>query len=1004
MQAPDILAVLRSGGLPDRPSAGSHEALARLESVVRLVALLGAAATRAVQDPACLPRATGLGAWITLLKQVSARLGCATDRASVVAAAVDGLLADYARGVPAAPPNLRPTKALRDHLQHGGTLTAADEHSVHRAINCMTEKIILSLNAALTGATARTDGHRDGRVTVTVDGLDLLLWPYFLVDSRSGTVHGYAQYIGKNPSYVSFGDGGDRLSVSDDTVLAALHEVVRSRQRDGAFDAFVHDVVRDLVGFAEADDDRSVEDRDDGFEVVWNRATSEGSDLRCDRFRLGPDDAREWWAPTEKWQRYSAFLHDIAHWQTIATRFRQGLDRIHVALNDEERDSLGWEPIEVDIRPATLRIYDLGGEEQHEETGGFDTLFESVDRDLQSNRGETQVVFINGEAGIGKTRAMVDAALRRAREVEDGADLPLFLYVRSTGHVLDNLSTVVAAAVASTRNLTDDAVRALCRNGLMTVLIDGFDELLGAGYRDAITSLRNWVNDLGGRGVVVVSARSSYYLGQYRSNLNRLSGEDALAVRHRIAEVQRWTDAEVHEYLADLHVPIERVYALSAPDRKLLGLPFFARAFTEMCRSGEPVQPGSSLADRLIDTYLDRESAKLDTASSGNPLLDHEELRRLFELLAEDMAEKEEREAGIGDLELNAGIAINDLDLTSRPGLKDRLTVLCGLSTVPGESVSAQRFRFQHELFFDEFLARAAARLLRDGQGATFIRKIGVTEWRAATVHGVVRQAGPEAVATVLTAHTPEVLEATQRTRSAATNRGSLWAAILQTGGPAIHEIVGAVFANDLDLSNATDVKLVLRGCRVSSLRLPAAHGWRITLDDTAVEELQTDFAGPDLSGLRGVRHRDVLRLITRQSYLVRPKEILDALVLAGATVVDRPPADAPAQSETAEAARWFLQRMEAHGEYRLVVRDADLQPDERDLKWSQTYGPAAWSSFLRALRDAGLADSDPMASQGATKIRIRLRMSITMLLGTEEAPEDQRSKINAFWEQLRSI
>ncbi|MGW7595046.1 hypothetical protein, partial [Streptomyces rubiginosohelvolus] len=87
---------------------------------------------------------------------------------------------------------------------------------------------------------------------------------------------------------------------------------------------------------------------------------------------------------------------------------------------------------------------------------------------------------------------MLSAALHRAAEVASGDQVdgvPLFLYIRSNGHVLENLVEVVNSAVATTRNLTDLAVKALCRNGVMALLIDGFDELLGgAGFNDAVTA------------------------------------------------------------------------------------------------------------------------------------------------------------------------------------------------------------------------------------------------------------------------------------------------------------------------------------------------------------------------------------------------------------------------------------------------------------------------------------------------------------------------------------
>src|SRR5690606_788660 len=167
---------------------------------------------------------------------------------------------------------------------------------------------------------------------------------------------------------------------------------------------------------------------------------------------------------------------------------------------------------------------------------------------------QSRSYFVSGEAGIGKTRALISTALNRARlvEAEEAGDAPplrhpLFLYVRSTGQVLNSLTTVVNDAVTTTRNLNEKSVQTLCRNGLIALLVDGFDELLGGvGYDDALGSLRPWIEALGGRGVIVVSARSSYYLNQYRSSLKL---NQNLAVEHRVAEFQRWSDPQIKEFV-----------------------------------------------------------------------------------------------------------------------------------------------------------------------------------------------------------------------------------------------------------------------------------------------------------------------------------------------------------------------------------------------------------------------------------------------------------------------
>jgi hypothetical protein len=98
--------------------------------------------------------------------------------------------------------------------------------------------------------------------------------------------------------------------------------------------------------------------------------------------------------------------------------------------------------------------------------------------------------------------------------------------VSSTGRTLASLEDAVNGALNITKLLSSQSARVLCRHGLLVLVVDGFDELLGSsGYENALGSLEPWFRELGGKGAVVASARSSYYLTQYqRSSGQRRSG------------------------------------------------------------------------------------------------------------------------------------------------------------------------------------------------------------------------------------------------------------------------------------------------------------------------------------------------------------------------------------------------------------------------------------------------------------------------------------------------
>ena len=89
----------------------------------------------------------------------------------------------------------------------------------------------------------------------------------------------------------------------------------------------------------------------------------------------------------------------------------------------------------------------------------------------------------------------------------------LYLYVSAQARALSNLRDAFAGETQDLRAaFTRDAIGALTRRGLLVPIIDGFDEMLGAaGYGDAFSSLQQFLAELAGGGVIVVSARSSFY-------------------------------------------------------------------------------------------------------------------------------------------------------------------------------------------------------------------------------------------------------------------------------------------------------------------------------------------------------------------------------------------------------------------------------------------------------------------------------------------------------------
>ncbi|MFC8532887.1 hypothetical protein ACFUJY_02840 [Streptomyces sp. NPDC057249] len=976
---------------------GVRDSVAAFEFVLRFASLLSVAALRSAGVTAPkIARSPGLAGWVTSLSELGslldvARAGEAVVRVRVAVQRVRKLYRDGPGGeLP-----FNSYKMLRDHLSHGGPVP----DGVAGPVDTLTGRFWDVMADCLEGAEVRSVGGGFERHPVFVWGTDSVdLFPFFYV-SEDGSWQIFSAFNHKKPSYISFGDPQRTLvQPKSDEALTALTQLLKNRRSpDDQSDYFRDAILRDLAGFQEASGTPAhpYDEADVGFVIEWHRATSDGTELRMDHFRVGKNGLREWRDDGAGWLPYSAFLRRIANLGVVARRLWHEMDQLEKRLIEEEVEGLGWSS-EKTVLPATVTVRDDGNRAEPQRKT-FNGLIDDLDEEVGVEHGQTLIYFVNGEAGIGKTRAMLSAALHRAAEVASGDQVdgvPLFLYIRSNGHVLENLVEVVNSAVATTRNLTDLAVKALCRNGVMALLIDGFDELLGgAGFNDAVTALRPWLEELDGRGVLVVSARSSYYANQFQESLKHAQ-EEGVSVHHKIAEMNRWSDGEVESFMGAHEIPSARLKELSRDDMELLRLPFFARAFAEMARMPGEV---SNVAGRLISEYLRREEKKLSySLDDTTPLLSSEELRCVFEFAAECMVDNSEREISAADLEIGAAtvLGLDDVeDLNeARPHLRDRLQVLCGMTAGASRVGSSKRFRFQHELFFDYFLAGLALEYANGSNVRRFYRLLNASEWRPAMVKRVVSESPGMKLQSLLAGFDLKAESLSASRGFASLNLGSLWAAIIRMTKevPSV-TIRDATFIDPLDLAGVLVADSRFVRCTLSGLTLPAGSNWTLTLDRSVLRSLTTAH-NPDLSGMRGIIHKSLVELVVpgREVCFRRP-EILSTLSLLGASIADE---EAASQEPpiAVEAARHFLKNLEVSGKMSMVLPSGYLPEDHR-LKWVRDYEDE-WKPFVDALVDAHLASRTFVSASGSRKLRVRLRIGPSKIL--LEDSDDPR--VQTFW------
>ncbi|MBI5477290.1 MAG: ATP-binding protein [Deltaproteobacteria bacterium] len=287
-------------------------------------------------------------------------------------------------------------------------------------------------------------------------------------------------------------------------------------------------------------------------------------------------------------------------------------------------------------------------------------------------RPRLRLLVVEGPAGIGKTRLIKRLCLSQAEAfgARRGA-IPL-LYVGSRGRRLSRLDDAIAASLQDVRagNTTYAEVPSLVRNGVLALAIDEFDELSNSeGYADAWRTFRDFVDQLSDRGIVVISARDTFFDAQrFREALTSWHGRDdrVEVVEIRVAEPS-WNDAK--EYirqggaddaaltkLEDLLDPTRRAYVLRPV--------FLHHLRTDLAGV---LEGETSFRQLIVDRFVRREAD--EKLACGLPPEEAPSLRRAvvrtLTEVAGDMFERDRDWVDADTLTVALDIALSDTPLTS---------------------------------------------------------------------------------------------------------------------------------------------------------------------------------------------------------------------------------------------------------------------------------------------------------------------------------------------------
>jgi len=351
-------------------------------------------------------------------------------------------------------------------------------------------------------------------------------------------------------------------------------------------------------------------------------------------------------------------------------------------------------------------------------------------RQQQSQKWEgTDLLLIDGPAGVGKTTIVRETALLRA-ENYDGS-VPLILQIASRGRVLQNIADLIAFALQDIRsNLTIGQLMSLMRHGLIVLAIDGFDELSDPnGFKTAWSGLNNIVSSVRGAATFLLAGRETFVSTELMQQ--QLISFDAH--RDRLAALT----------IGDPHPTEAREWLLSQEgwDQELLGRDFVEPIFVEGSYAlrpffldviaREPVAltsdapPASDLLSYLVDVMIRREAQKFverldppDGDEAEGVYGDY--VGRFLEEVARDLAENQSEAIADDALDLLATVAADGLlpiDQVAAVVQRARSVVfLCN-------DLRAGHVRFAHEQLLQHFLAREALRSVGNGETPRYVRR-----------------------------------------------------------------------------------------------------------------------------------------------------------------------------------------------------------------------------------------------------------------------------------------
>jgi hypothetical protein len=357
------------------------------------------------------------------------------------------------------------------------------------------------------------------------------------------------------------------------------------------------------------------------------------------------------------------------------------------------------------------------------------------------NAGATNLVFLTGDAGEGKTALLRHLTRTFATNYLAGRSKVVLFHVDTQGRSFVRLEEAVARDLGQLRisGLFYQGVVRLIRHGILAIAIDGFDELLAEiGSGEAYSGLGAFLKQLDGRGIVVAAARSAYFeVENYPAQSRLLLSLPGAQVSIQKLQLRKWereqTVAFFREYrngggrsIEDPDNLYDELAHILGQGHVALQRPFLVQTMATMLASDSTTTrelvtevsfPNLQVVPRVIEAFLKREVEEKWRDPNGTPYLTLDQHIHLLAAVADEMWTQGTNSLSTNILQIVAETVVEELGVPPNRRVQIVERVKAHVLLPINDAAPGKEHSFDHEEFLNYFLA---ARMIELGKSKRY--------------------------------------------------------------------------------------------------------------------------------------------------------------------------------------------------------------------------------------------------------------------------------------------